>query len=64
MEAAVNPTFEVMNAEGDVVATGTVGKAPVTLPPGRYDVRIRTVPPVVVRNVTVRPGEETAISPD
>ena len=64
MEAAVNPAFEVMNAEGDVVANGTVGKASVTLPPGRYDVRIRTVPLIVVRNIGIRSGEETTVTPE
>ena len=41
MRAAVKRQFEAIDAKGQVVASGDIGGNPVTLPPGRYTVRLR-----------------------
>jgi Mg-chelatase subunit ChlD len=54
---AVSAPFRVLAPDGAVVATGTVGGPPVTLPPGPYRVEVLTDPPVTFDPAVVPPGE-------
>jgi hypothetical protein len=58
--AAVQPTFEVRDPGGTVVARGQVGGEPVSLPPGQYRVVVQTAPVVSIA-VTVESGQETTL---
>ena len=49
IRAAVSAPFEVFDASGASVATGTVGGAAVKLPPGTYRVVVLSDPEVIVR---------------
>jgi len=57
---AVLPTFDVTNATGMVVASGQVGAEPIALPPGTYQVVVRSDPELVIE-VVVEPGVPTEI---
>jgi hypothetical protein len=58
---ALRPGFDVVNAQGQVLATGIVGGEAVTVPSGNHQVRLEgranTAKPVAVK-----PGETTAVS--
>ncbi len=45
MAAAVQPTYDVLNASGTIVATGQVGGDPVAVPAGTYVLEVRSEPP-------------------
>jgi hypothetical protein len=59
---AVMPTYDVVNADGTVVASGQVGGDAVAIPPGTYQVVIRSDPEIVIEVVTVAPGQPTAVT--
>jgi hypothetical protein len=58
---AVLPTYDVLNDDGGVVASGQVGAEPVSLPPGVYTVVINSDPEIVIEDVVVESGEETEV---
>jgi len=58
---AGQPTFDVLDASGTVVARGQVGGEAMALPPGTYVVEVRTDPAQTIEAVEVRPGEETTV---
>ena len=41
LSAALRPGFEVLNAQGQVLASGVVGGDPVSVPAGNHSVRIK-----------------------
>lgn len=53
--------FRVLDANGEVVATGTVGGEPVDLPPGTYTVEVLTDPVQTFEQVVVDEGKPTTI---
>jgi hypothetical protein len=53
---AVQAPFRVLDAEGNVVASGTVGGDPIDVPPGTYTVVVLTEPRQVFEEVVVQPG--------
>ncbi|HEV2148889.1 MAG TPA: VWA domain-containing protein [Longimicrobiaceae bacterium] len=55
LQEALRPKFQVLDAAGSVVASGTAGGRPVQLPPGRYTVRVLTTPARVIDNVQIAP---------
>jgi phage baseplate assembly protein gpV len=58
--AALRPGFEIINAQGQVLASGITGGEPVTVPAGNHQVRIkgRTT---AAKPVVVRPRETAAV---
>jgi hypothetical protein len=56
LRAAVSAPFRVLDESGDVVAAGTVGGTPVTLPTGTYVVEVEVDPEVRYDEVYVAPG--------
>jgi Mg-chelatase subunit ChlD len=58
---ALRPGFEVVNAQGQVLASGIVGGDPVTIPAGNHQVRIKGRANSA-RPVVVKPKETTAIN--
>jgi len=60
--AAVQPTYEVLDAAGTVVARGQVGGDAVPLPPGTYDIVVGSDPVQTIEGVAVTSGEETTVS--
>jgi hypothetical protein len=59
---AVMLTYDVVDANGTVVASGQVGGDEVAIPPGTYQVVIRSAPEIVIEEVTVVPGQPTAVT--
>ena len=59
---AVAPTYDVVDAAGNVVASGQVGGEAVSLPPGTYRVVLQTEPEIVIEEVTVASEEETEVT--
>jgi hypothetical protein len=59
---AVLPTYEVLDPDGAVVATGQVGGPAVAVPPGTYQVRIATDPVTTIEDVVVDPEQVTTVS--
>lgn len=55
---AVRAPFDVHDATGLVVASGTVGGEAIVVPAGSYVVKTRTSPEKTV-NIVIKPGEET-----
>ena len=53
---ALAAPFRVLDAAGEVVATGVVGGDPVSLPPGTYMVEVLTDPVRVIEGVVIQPG--------
>jgi len=63
---AVAPTFDVIDATVAVVASGQVGADAIDLPPGTYQVVIRSSPEIAIDNVTdvsSQPSEVTIPAP-
>jgi hypothetical protein len=53
---AVQAPYRVVDPDGAVVASGTIGGDPVPAPPGVYTVEVLTDPVIRIVNVTVDPG--------
>ena len=62
MKGAISPKFEVRDESGKVVAKGVAGGESVQVQPGIYQVRILSVPEVVVDGVEVKPGKTALVS--
>lgn len=58
---AVLPTFDVLDASGGVIASGQVGGDPVAVPPGTWQVVIRSEPEIVL-DVVVESGQPTEVA--
>jgi hypothetical protein len=61
LEAALRPGFEVVNAQGQVLASGIVGGDAVATPAGDHTVRVRGRPEAG-KPVTVKPKETTSVA--
>ena len=61
LHQAFAQAFEVVGADGKVVAQGVVGGDPVSVPPGAYSVRLPGVEAKTVADVQVVSGETTKI---
>jgi hypothetical protein len=59
---AVQPTYDVVAADGSVAATGQVGADPVAVPPGTYRVVIHAATEIVIEEVVVRSNEATEVT--
>jgi hypothetical protein len=59
---AVAPAYDVIDADGNVVASGQVGGDPVKVPPGTYRVVLQTDPEIVIDEVTVTSERVTAVA--
>jgi hypothetical protein len=57
MQKALHPKFQVLDAAANIVAEGTAGDSPVTLPPGTYTVRLMTSPTRRIDGVDIAPGQ-------
>ena len=53
---AVLAPFRVLDGDGNVVASGTVGGDPIDLPPGNYTVVVLTDPEQRFESVVIEPG--------
>jgi hypothetical protein len=58
---AVQPLYDVIDSQGNVVATGQVGGPAVDLPPGTYTVRVLTNPVQLIESVVVEAGAATVL---
>jgi hypothetical protein len=58
---AVQPTYQVIDNQGVVIATGQVGGPAIALPAGTYRVDILTVPVQTYVDVVVSPGQEVQL---
>jgi hypothetical protein len=56
LASAVSARFTVLDATGAEVGTGSIGGAPITVPPGLYTVVVATAPEVRFDEVFVAPG--------
>jgi Mg-chelatase subunit ChlD len=61
VETAVQAPFRVLDANGQVVATGVVGGGSVAVPPGTYTIEVLTDPTRRVEGVEVQSGERTRV---
>ncbi len=61
---ALRVPFELVDAQGELVAAGVVGGAAVEAPPGTYALRVLSSPARTVPDVVVAPGEETVVRVD
>jgi hypothetical protein len=61
VEAAVSVDFRVLDSVGAVVARGTVGAAPVSVPAGSYRVEVGDSDPSIFENVIVEPEQLTRL---
>jgi len=59
---AVQPTYDVLDASGTVVARGQVGGDAVSLPPGTYTVVVRSELTQTIDGVIVTSGDETTVT--
>lgn len=62
LSAAVRAAFVVKDADGQVVARGVVGGAPLSLAAGKYRVEVATAPPQEFDDVEVRDDEARVLS--
>lgn len=58
---SVQPTFEVVDSSGEVVASGQVGGEPVMVPPGTYTVLINSAPEIRIDEIEVVSETETEV---
>ena len=56
--------FELVNAQGEMVAAGVVGGEAVEAPPGTYAIKVLSSPARTVSEVVVTSGEETVVRLD
>jgi hypothetical protein len=59
---AVQPSYDIMDANGSLIASSQAGSPPVMVPPGTYQIVVRTVPEIVIGDVVVVSGETTELS--
>lgn len=64
MTDALQLPFELVDAEGRVVATGAVGGSAVEVPPGEYTVRVRSTPAREIPGVSVEAGATAEVRVD
>jgi hypothetical protein len=62
LEQALRPKFQVLGPAGDVVAEGTVGSDPVSLPVGVYTVNVLGNPIQVFTNVQIQSEQEQRLT--
>lgn len=62
--SAVLPSFEVVDANGLVVASGQLGGPAVAVSPGTYQIKIITDPVMMIDQVTVTSGQEVTVTVD
>jgi hypothetical protein len=60
---AVQPTYDVVDANGTILASGQAGGTPIAVAPGTYQIVVRTVPEMVIGEVVVVSGETTEVTP-
>jgi hypothetical protein len=60
MTRALQPTFELVNAQGVVVAEGLAGGEPVKVAPGNYNARLKGQ--TRTQAVVVKPKETAAVA--
>jgi hypothetical protein len=61
---AVQPLYEVIDSQGNVIATGQVGGLEIELPAGTYRIDVLTEPIQTYEGVVVRPGERVSLELD
>jgi hypothetical protein len=61
LDAALRPGFEVINAQGQVLASGIVGGEPVSAPAGEHTVRVKGRSDAG-KPVTVKPKETASVA--
>lgn len=54
---ALEATFEIVGADGAVVARGTVGREPVEVAPGTYGLRVHAAETVTLEAIEIAPSE-------
>lgn len=64
VRAAVQPTYDVLTADGHVVASGQVGGDPVQVPAGTYSILVRSEPAVRLNRIVVTPDQTTTVQLD
>jgi len=62
IRTAVSAPFRVYDEDGGLVARGTVGGAPVRLPPGTYRVVVLTDPQMTYAGVVVETGGSVVVT--
>jgi hypothetical protein len=58
---AVQPLYNVIDSQGNIVASGQVGGPPLSLPAGIYRVEVLTQPILIYEVVRIGTGEETRL---
>jgi hypothetical protein len=61
VERAVAPPFRVLDADGNVVATGIVGGSSVKVPPGVYTIEVLSDPEQRFEGVEVKAGQRKTV---
>lgn len=61
LRQALQPPFEVIDADGNMIGSGRVGGEAIDLPPGDYRILTRTQPPWT-GSATVRPNERSTVT--
>jgi hypothetical protein len=61
VQTAVQAPFRVLNANGQIVATGVVGGGSVSVPPGTYTIEVLSDPERTVEGVEVQSGERKKV---
>ena len=62
IQKAIEVPYEVLNSNGDVVATGVLNGAPVSVPAGTYTVNVSVSPARTIDNVVIDPETEKEIT--
>lgn len=62
LERSLRIPFDVVDGDGDVVASGFVGETTVEVPAGEYSVRIRAATDRWVRGIQLAPGDQREVS--
>ena len=60
IRAAVSAPFQILDQGGKLVGSGTVGGAPVEVPPGTYRVVVLSDPPVTYEGIVI--GSEDSVT--
>lgn len=59
---ALLPSFDVVDAAGNTIATGLVGGGEVEVPPGTYTIRVMSDPPRDYPNVVISSGKTASVA--